>query len=363
MNEYFAHLGFSLFHGVGPKRFKNLIIKFDSAESAWEKEKEEMKESGISENLFLMLKQFRNTYNPFEYQEKLEKAEVVFIPHSDALYPPLLKEIPDPPIGLFVKGNLSLLTAKRLSIGVVGTRKMTSYGKEVTESLVSELVHNNIIIVSGLALGVDAAAHRKTVDCEGDVLAVLGCGVDCCSPMENYNLYQDIIKNGGCVISEYPLGEPPSKGSFPARNRIISGLSQGILVTEAGEDSGSLITAGIAVTQERKVFAVPGPITSTLSRGTLKLLRQGAKLVQTGDDILEEFEIKDIRQNTTKKLNLENFSEEEQKIISLLENEEKSIDEITREIKIPIYQLSPVLSGLELKNVIINQGNGIFRLK
>jgi DNA processing protein len=268
----------------------------------------------------------------------------------------------NPPIGLFAKGNLKLIdpspSLRMTNIGVVGTRKITQYGKDVTELIVRKLVQNNVCIVSGLALGVDGLAHRVTLQNNGAAIAVLACGVDCCTPAENYSLYKDILKQDGLIISEYPLGQPPNQGTFLARNRIIAALSDGVLITQAAQDSGSLVTADWGLRLEKKVFAVPGSINSQMSKGSLKLLKQGAHLVTEANDVLQEFKTKNLKLKTAKH-KFKNLTIEERKIISLLESEDMTVDELAKKLKIPVSKLFTSISNLEIKEVIKNSGGKI----
>lgn len=210
--------------------------------------------------------------------------KVKIIKIADKIYPESLKNIPDPPKVLYCLGNLEVL---RKNIAVVGTRQITKYGQFVTAKLVKELVENNITIVSGMALGVDGVAHRTALENGGKTVAVLGAGVDVIYPREHKDLYNSILESGNLLISEVPPGTLVERKLFPARNRIISGLSEAVLITEAAIDSGSLITARMALEQGKEVLAVPGPITSKYSEGTNYLLKQGAKLVTSVEDILE----------------------------------------------------------------------------
>ncbi len=346
---------------IGPKGFQLLLNKFGDSKNAWNGTKGEYYELGIKDKSFETFEKFRNKFDINSYYEKLKKEQVQFVSYLDKRYPSGLKKLENPPIGIFVKGNAKLLKEK-LSIGVVGTRKITSYGKNVTESIVSELVNSDVSIVSGLALGVDGTAHRTAVLKNGKTIAVLACGVDCCSPSENFSLYSDILTNDGLIISEYPLSCPPNKGTFLARNRIIAALSNGVLVTEAAEGSGSLVTADWGLRLSKKVFAVPGPITSRMSDGSLKLLKQGAKLVTEGKDVLEEFKAHNSKLRTaTQKLKNINLSKEEKKIISILENESLAFDELAKESKIKPTALMVLISGLELRGIVRNN-NGKLNL-
>jgi len=214
------------------------------------------------------------------------KIEEIEIESKD--YPEQLKEIYNPPLNLYVLGNKELL--KQGGIAIVGTRKATDYGKKMTLQFAQDLSQNGINIISGLALGIDTCAHLGTLKAnnKGKTIAVLGSGIDNIYPNQNIELARQIIQSGGCIISEYPVGVPANKLNFPQRNRIISGLSKGVLVIEAGENSGSLITADLALEQGRDVFAVPGNISSQMSIGTNNLIKQGAKLVTSYTDIIDE---------------------------------------------------------------------------
>lgn len=207
---------------------------------------------------------------------------------DDPRYPRLLKEIPDPPAVLYVQATDLSLPLER-TIAVVGTRRVTPYGAAVTRNLTRGLVNKGFTIVSGMALGVDTIAHRTALDCGGRTIAVLGCGIDIIYPPSNARLYRAICETpGSSVVSEFPRGVQPSREQFPLRNRIISGLSLAVVVTEGDERSGTLITARLAAEQGRDVFAVPGPVTSKMSRAPAILIKQGAKLVENAEDIIEE---------------------------------------------------------------------------
>jgi DNA processing protein len=210
------------------------------------------------------------------------------LPKNHVRYPKLLKEISDAPIVLYGKGKKGEepIDMER-TIAVVGTRHPTEYGIEVTTQIVTDLVASGCTIVSGMAYGIDAVAHETAINHHGKTIAVLGCGVDICAPAANMHIYKKLTEEGyGAVVSEMPIGVRPSKGVFPARNRIISGLSRGVLVVEGANDSGTLITARNAGEQGRDVFAVPGPITSEMSKGPARLLKDGAQLTESADDIL-----------------------------------------------------------------------------
>jgi DNA processing protein len=344
MEERFYWLGFSTISGFGPAKFRKLLEEFKTAKAAWEAKKPDF----LIEN----------------YLKKLKEKNVWFITLRDEGYPELLKEIKNPPFVLYGKGDRGLLN-NRNTIGVVGARKTTQYGREVTKLLTTELVLNGLTIVSGLALGVDAVSHMTALGNNGKTIAVLGCGVDCCNPGENQSIYNDILKNDNCIVSEFPLGMKPTLWSFPARNRIIAGLSQAVLVTEGAEDSGSLITAGFALKFGRKVFAVPGPITSQMSKGPYALIQKGAKLVTGAKDIISELGISNFKfpiSNKSKIGEIKGDTKEEDLILKLLSQEPLHFDELVRRTKFTSSKLSGILSLMEIKGMAKSVENGYFSI-
>lgn len=351
MNEKFYYLGFSAFPGIGPAKFGKLLEQYKTAKAAWEAKKPE--------------------FSIEKYLQQLKEKDVWFLTLLDEDYPQLLREIKNPPFILYGKGNATVLNGKN-TIAVVGARKTTQYGREVTKLLTTDLVLSGFTIVSGLALGVDAISHMTALENNGRTIAVLGCGVDCCNPGENLSIYNSILENEGCVVSEFPLGMKPTLWSFPARNRIIAGLSQAVLVTEGAEDSGSLITAEFALKFGRKVFAVPGPITSQMSKGPYRLIAKGAKLVTSGEDILKELKF-DIVNPPSPRLppsqmlrrtgrRARGETKEEQMILNLLQNEPLAFDEIVRRTKFNSSRLGSLLSLMEIKGMVKNLEGGMFSI-
>jgi DNA processing protein len=391
MNEKSYYLGFSCFSGIGPKKLQLLLKEFGTAKASWEASSEDLVRV-LGKALTPQLIAFRKQFSIQEYEQKLKKQNVWYLTLEDEGYPALLKQIKKPPFIFFGKGNKEILkqvqddplmtlpagrqgSGQVRTIAIVGTRKITQYGKQVTESLTSDLVANGFYIVSGLALGVDAAAHRVCVENGGNTIAVLGCGVDCCSPEENSYLYDRILETGGAIISEYPLGKSPTKGSFPSRNRIIAGLSQGVVVTEGAADSGALYTAEEAFALGRPVFAVPGPITSSLSKGPHSLIGKGGKLISGAEEIVAELglKIKDsrkggdptsprLRQGFVRQARLRGASKDEQRIIDLLQNESMHFDELVKRTKISSSKLGSILSMMEMKGIIKSLDSGFFSL-
>lgn len=354
-------IGFNVFTGIGPLRFKLLLDYFGTAKKAFDASEKELLEVGLSENLTKRLIEFRKTFDFNSYFQRLEKSEILILCSVEEEYPKLLKEIQSFPPVLYVKTKNAKVLEKK-AIAVVGTRKVTGYGRQVTEMIVEGLSASGLVVVSGLARGVDEIAHKTTINNSGLTVAVLGCGLDLIYPPEHKDLAEKIVLSGGALVSEFPLGMAAVPGNFPARNRIISGLSLGVVVTEAAEDSGSLITAACAAEQGRDVFAVPGPITSPLSRGTSELIKKGAKLVSGVEDILEELEIKGVGPMRGLR-DMAGLGNEEIKIVELLENENLHTDEIARKLGVDSGKAGGILSMLEIKGIIKNFGEGIYGLK
>ena len=396
--EYY--LAFSLINGIGPKTFALLLGYFKTAGKAWTAGSKELKIAGLNDKLIQKLETAKQEFKVKDYLEKLKQKKASFIASCDKEYPKLLKEIPNPPIVLYFKGDINIIQninaglakvanenffgpAVRLPsgknfisspqanppIGIVGTRKITNYGREVTELFSSNLVSMGFTIVSGLAMGVDAQAAWSAINSGGKTIAVLGNGVDLCFPSSNEKLYDKILDNNGIIVSEFPLGQSPTMGSFPSRNRIIAGLSLGVLVTEGAKDSGSLITADYAFKFGRKVFAIPGPITSSLSVAPLKLIEKGAILVTSADDILKQLDIKSLSSKAlgvAEKLDragkIVKLSKEEGKIIKMLENEPLLLDEIIRALNISASSGAIILSFLEVKGLVKQESGGYYKL-
>lgn len=361
MNEKSYWLGFSMFIGIGPVKFNQLLAYFGSAQNAWNASLSELQASGIGKKVPQDFVEFRKNFSIERYEELLLKKGVRYYSVSEDAYPKRLAAITKPPFILYVRGNPKLIEDDGKNIAIVGTRKVTSYGRQVTELFTQELVDAGCVIVSGLALGVDAIAHQATLDAGGKTIAVLGCGVDCCYPSTNSRLYDEIIEKEGIIVSEYGLSVPPNQGSFPSRNRIIAGLSLGVLVTEGAVDSGSLITAKDAFENNRPVFAVPGPITSTLSKGPYELIGKGGMLVTSAKEILDTLQIDPTRHRKTK-VRQQGDTQEEQEIIDLLSEQDMHFDEIVRKTKIKSSEIGGILSLLEMKGIVQNLDGGVFGL-
>jgi len=285
-------LAFSCFPGIGARRFPILLKYFGSAEKAWLAGTDLWKKLGLGGKLLNDFLTFRSRFDFEKTKLRLEEELVSFLTLEDESYPGLLKEITDPPFVLYLKGKL--LPQDNRALAVIGTRKITPYGRQMTEKFAGWLSRQGLTLVSGLARGVDGAAHRAALENQGRTLAIMGTGLDQIYPPEHKGLAEVIIGHGA-LISEYPLGTAASPMNFPLRNRIISGLSLGTLVIEGESKSGTKITARYAAEQGREVFAVPGPITSPTSSGPADLIKMGAKLVSTGGDIMEELNLEEKR--------------------------------------------------------------------
>ena len=324
----------------------------------------------IIRNLMSAFKEYLDIFKLDEFQKiidsqtlsldeeikNLKKNKVKVLSLKSSNYPEELKNISQPPVYLYYKGDISLLKGKR--IGVVGTRKATVYGKITCEKMTEDLVNNEITTVSGLALGIDSICHKKTLDKNGKTIAVVGSGLDVIYPKENRILWENIEKSG-LIISEYPLGTEPIGYNFPMRNRIIVGLSRGILVIESQKKGGSLITAELALEEGREVFAVPGDIFSPSSEGCNNLIKNSqAKLTTDVKDIIIEYgwELKNNKNNNLK------LTSYEEKIFFLLEKE-KNLDELILGTSLKASEILSILMDLEIKHIIVSIPGGKYRRK
>lgn len=286
---------------------------------------------------------------------------IVELRQADKEYSKLLRQISDPPDKLYCRGNIKLLNS--YCFGVVGTRKITSYGKEATENIISGLSDTGWTIVSGLALGVDAAAHKAALDNNLPTVAVLGSTIDDLGigPRTNFPLAKEILKNNGLLISEYRSSRDVNRSNFAIRDRIISGLSVGVLIVEGAEKSGSLITAKCAAEQNRDVFAVPGNIFSFVSAGPNELIKKGARVVTSANDILEEYN-QNLELELTKRKNISTKDPIQKKILDILDEQgDLTIDKIIRETGLEASQILSAISILEIKGKI-KQRSGKYTL-
>jgi DNA processing protein len=342
---------------LGPVRLLHLHTHFKSFRKAWHASRTDYVNSGFNPKLVEQIINQKEILDPSLEFGKLAKFGIQIVLMESAEYPDILKQIPAAPPILYVRGQVEALNTA--AIGVVGTRKMTAYGKAATIEIVTGLVNSHLTIVSGLAYGVDAEALKAAVDLGGRTVAVLGTPIDNAgiSPKTNFNLAQKIMENG-CLISEHGLGAPVGKQNFPTRNRIISGLSLGTVVVEADTDSGALITANYSLEQNREVFAVPGPIFSDVSKGTNALIKKGAKLVSSYTDILEEL---NLDQTPMPEIELDNTtSDQEQIVIENLTREPVHIDDLVRNLNLPASEINATLALLEMKGRVRSLGGAKF---
>lgn len=347
-----------LYEQIGPTRFDQLLRAFGSAEKAWKAPSEEFSRLGWEQKALEALQE-REKIVVEPILDVVARHNSYLITKKDADYPAVLLQISDPPPLLYLKGRI--LPQDRLALAVVGSRKMTNYGREVTEALVPELAAAGLTIVSGLALGVDAVAHRAALSVGGRTLAVLACGIDQIYPPSNTALAEEIIGSGkGAIITEFPPGTPTYPANFPIRNRIISGLSLGVLVIEAAEGSGTFHTVQAALEQGREVFAVPGSIFSPYSAGTARLIERGAKPVTRAADLLEELEVpaEALRQKARETVP---SAPEEELILTLLGANELHADELIRQSKLGTAKISSLLTTMEMKGLIRHLGGGIYQ--
>lgn len=345
-------VAFNNIPGIGRVRLTQLEKYFGNLENAWKASAGEIRASGIDNVGLKAIARYRPDISPDEEMEKVERYGITVLTCKDKKYPSRLKEIYDYPPVIYIRG--ALLPEDEWCLAVVGTRRASVYGKQVTEELVADLAQSNITIISGLARGIDTVAHKTALKSGGRSLAVFASGLDIVYPRENANLARDIIEQG-CIISEYPLATRPRAENFPRRNRILSGLSMGVMVVEAGETSGAMITARMALEQNREVFAIPGSILSPTSRGTNRLIQEGAKLVRDYQDILEELNLTTVtRQIEMKEILPE--TDTEAALLRLLHAEPTHIDEVCRSSGLAMATVSGTLAMMELKGLVKQVG-------
>lgn len=353
------YIAFSKISKFGPKKFYQLRKYFPTIEAGWRAPADELMQAGLDQQAAEEFAILRREINPDEELEKLHAAGAKAVTCDDENYPALLKQIAYPPFLLYYRGELANLHEQ--AIAVVGTRKMTSYGKAVTPQIVEALCAQGIIIVSGLAIGVDSLAHLSALRQKATTVAVLGSGIDDPSiyPATNRALAEQIIANNGIIISEYPIATPALKHHFPARNRLISGLALGTLVIEAGEESGALITAYFSLEQNREVFAVPGNIVNPMSAGCNALIKKGAKLVSSAEDIFDELNLQSIKTISNNRESIPD-SAEEAALLKCLQNEAKHINELVQLSGLTMTEANTALTLLEMKGRVKNISNVIY---
>lgn len=354
-----ACLGFSLYSGIGPMTFIKLVAQFDSPQHAFFAPSNELRPFFRIAKHYEEFLLFRDTYNPDKEIKQIEKSEVWIMTQWHADYPKLLKNINDPPICLFGKGDRNSIDfTNDICIGIVGARKNTAYGHYVAEELGKSFASAGLIIVSGMATGIDTISHKAAIEKQGRTIAVLGTGIDTIYPYENKELHEQIIKEYGIIISEYPPGFGTNPGMFVLRNRIIVGLSKAIVVVEGGKHSGTLTTARYAAENGRDVYAVPGPITSEMSIGPHILLREGARVLSSAQELLKDFGLNQEFEMVTQKPT--DLTNEEKMIYDLLSIKKRYADEVAKKIALSVSETLPLLSLLEIRGVIGRNPDGSF---
>jgi DNA processing protein len=348
-------IAFSRVRGIGPVTFKKLLSCFqDDACSAWRAGRAELLRAGLSPRLVERFLSQRSAIEPARELERLRSLHIEAVTLRDRHYPPALSKLADPPPVLYLRGRFA--QEDQFALAIVGTRRMSLYGRLATERFASELAHHGVTVISGLALGVDTAAHTAALEAGGRTLAVLACGLDILYPGANAHLARRIVESGqGLLLSEYPPGIYPDSGNFPARNRIIAGLALGVLVTEAPIKSGSLITARFALEMGRDVFAVPGSMFASGSAGVNQLIQDGARLVTGVQDVLEALNLFLLPSCVEIQRALpENAAE--QQLLDLLTHEPRHIDELIRSSGLSAQSVSATLLTMELKGMIKQVG-------
>jgi DNA processing protein len=346
-------IGFNIVSGIGPARFKLLLEHFGDLEKAWWASGAELKDAGLDKRSTQAILAARETISPDAELEKVQSEGAKAITWRDEEYPPRLGHVHNAPPVLYVKGDI--LPRDEWAVAVVGTRASRAYGRQMVEEIAGDLARSGITVVSGLARGIDSLAHRAALRAGGRTIAVLGCGIDIIYPHEHRDLARNIVEKGA-LITEYPLGTKPEGGNFPPRNRIISGLSLGTLVVEAGKRSGALITADYALEQGREVFALPGNANSPKSAGTNRLIQEGAaKLVMSVEDILEELNLTLVEQHEQVRMIVPE-DEKEAQILQCISTEPIHVDDIREKTSLPIAEVTSTLAMMELKGMVRQVG-------
>lgn len=345
-------VGFNLVKGIGAVRLRALLTYFGDAGTAWHAPAEELQAVGLSAKLVSNIIKARQDISLDEVWENILNLGITVLTWEDSDYPSRLREVsPSPPV-LYIRGEIK--PEDEWAVALVGTRRMTAYGRQVTERITTHLVQAGITLVSGLARGIDGAAHQAALQAGGRTLAVLGCGVDRVYPPDHRKLAAQIMEQGA-LISDYPPGTAPEASNFPPRNRIISGLSMATVVVEAGQKSGALITAEFAVEQGREVFAVPGNVLAPQSKGPNRLIQDGARVLLDPQEILEVLDLTRITQHNLARTVLPSNATEAQ-LFGVLSHEPMHVDEIRSQTNFPIEQVTSTLALMELKGMVRQVG-------
>ena len=341
-------IGFNLVKGIGTVRFRALLDFFGDAEAAWKATPQELRGSGLNEKLIENFINLRSNVSLDLVWERISRQGISVLTWEDEGYPERLREIPQSPPVLYVKG--ALVPEDDWSIAVVGTRRITAYGRQVTEKIAVRMAQAGVTVVSGLARGIDGVAHKATLDAGGRTIAVLGSGLDQIYPPEHRKLALKIIERGA-LVSDYPPGTKPEASNFPPRNRIISGISLGTVIVEAGKRSGALITADFAVEQGKDVFAVPGNIFSSQSQGTNRLIQDGARVLINPREILEALDLTRINELNEARIILPTDPTEAE-LFKVLSHEPMHVDEIQNLTELTIETVTATLAMMELKGMV-----------
>ena len=345
-------VGFNLVKGIGAVRLRALREHFGDLSLAWQAPVDALQAAGLSQKIAERVIQARASVDLDGFMEQIAAQGIQVLTWEDEAYPACLKEIDQPPPILYLRGELTIEDS--WAVAVVGTRRVTAYGRQVTEELASYLAQNGVTVVSGLARGVDAIAHQAALKAGGRTLAVMGNGVDRIYPPEHRALAEQILASGA-LLSDYAPGTPPEGANFPPRNRLISGLSLAVVVVEAGETSGALITAQFAVDQGREVFAVPGNILAPQSKGTNRLIQQGAHPLLSARDVLEALNLTRVSEQRLVRRALP-ADEVETQVLNVLAREPLHVDEIRNQTGLPIERVSATLVMMELKGMVRQVG-------
>jgi DNA processing protein len=352
MNDKKFWVGFNLIKGIGAVRMQGLIAYFGDLAAAWQAPPTELARAGLGLRLIERVVQARGGVSLDQVWENIEKQDIKILTWEDESYPQRLKEIDQPPPVLYIRGEY--LPDDLFAVAIVGTRRVTAYGRQITEELSAFLAANNMTVISGLARGVDAVAHQTALKAGGRTIAVLGSGVDKIYPPEHRALAEQMVERGA-IISDYVPGTPPEASNFPPRNRIISGLSLAIVVVEAGETSGALITAEFAAEQGREVFAVPGSILAPQSKGANKLIQNGALPLLSVKDLMQALDLTRVgEQKAARKIMPADAIEA--RLLTVLTDEPLHVDEIRNQAELPIEKVSAALVLMELKGMVRQVG-------
>jgi DNA processing protein len=353
LNDYHIFwIGFNFVKGIGAVRFRSLLDAFGDAKTAWYASADELRAIGLNSKAIENLVKVRTSISLDKIWEIIQNQGITVLTWEDEGYPTRLREVSQSPPVLYVRGEI--LPEDDWAVAVVGTRRISAYGRQVTERIATQLAQAGVTVVSGLARGIDGVAHKTALQAGGRTIAVLGCGVDRVYPPEHRTLATQIME-AGALISDYPPGTLPEASNFPPRNRIIAGLAMATVVVEAGNRSGALITADFAVEQGREVFAVPGNVLAPQSLGTNRLIQDGARIMLDPQEILEVLDLTRITEQNVARTVLPSNATEAQ-LFSVLSHEPLHVDEIRSKTDLTIEQVTSTLALMELKGMVRQVG-------